>query len=448
MSANPISCDLLIEADHVLPMSADLPVIARGAVAVADGAILEVGTAADLRARYAPRERLSGGIALPGLVNTHGHLAMTLYRGLGDDLPLEQWLHEFVWPAEKAFTNPGNVRLGTELAIAEMLASGTTTFADMYFHQEVVGRVAAETGMRALLGQAVIGFPTPDCPDTGACFAKCRALTEEFAGHPHIGVSMALHAVYTLTPDQLAEGAEQAQRMGVPIQIHMSETAKEVEDCIATHGVTPPALMAQTGVLRAGTVGAHGVHLTPNDIELIRAAGAGVALNPESNLKLGSGLPDIAGLLAARIPLGLGTDGAASNNDLDLWDAVRLTALLPKGMGRDPTVVPAREAVRLATSGGADLLGLGDIVGTLEAGKRADICVVDVTAPHLTPLYHPYSHLAYAVRGSDVLHTIVEGRVVYRDRLHTTLDMGDVRLRASALARDIARHHDAATDHH
>lgn len=445
MASDPATerCDLLVCGDHVLPMTRGLPELTDAAVAIRDGRIVAVGATAELRARYTADDELEGGIVLPGLVNTHGHAAMVLYRGLGDDLPLMTWLQEKIWPAEMKFTSPESVELGTRLAVAEMLASGTTTFTDMYFFQEVVGRVADETGIRALLGQAVIGFPTPDSPSTNASFEKAEALTETYRSHPRIDTSMALHAVYTLSAEQMERGAVEAERMGIPIQIHLSETAGEVADCVAKHGRTPPQLTHDVGVLRAGTICAHGVHLSQADRELMRASGAGIALNPESNLKLGSGIPDIAALDAAGIPLGLGTDGAASNNDLDLWDAIRLAALLPKGVGQDPTAVPAGRAVELATREGARVLGLADRVGTLEVGKDADLCVIDTDTSHLTPLYHPLSHLAYATRGSDVLHTVVRGVPVYRDRRHTTIDVDDVLSRMRDVAREIGAAHGA-----
>jgi 5-methylthioadenosine/S-adenosylhomocysteine deaminase len=418
-------------------MTDGLPVLERAAVAVTGGAIVAVGAADDLLRRFAPNDEIAGGIVLPGLVNCHGHAAMTLYRGLGDDMPLMEWLQDFVWPAEKKFTTPANVALGTKLAVAEMLASGTTTFADMYFFEDAVGRVASDAGMRVLLGQAVIGFPTPDSPNAGASIQRAEQLAAQFRGDPLVRVSIALHAVYTVDPENQSRAVREADRLGLPIQIHLSETEREVADCVAAHGMRPPQLLAKTGVLRPGTICAHGVHLTAEDVALIREAGAGVALNPESNLKLASGIPDIAGLLRAGVTLGLGTDGAASNNNLDLWDSVHLAALLPKGLAKDPTLVPAAEAVRLATRGGAELLGMGALVGTLAPGRRADLCVIDTAAAHLTPLYHPYSQLAYATRGSDVVHTVVEGRVVYRDRRHTTLDVEKICADAAQLAHEI-----------
>ncbi|MCG3133677.1 MAG: 5-methylthioadenosine/S-adenosylhomocysteine deaminase [Planctomycetes bacterium] len=430
--------DLLVCGDHVLPMTDGLPVLADAAVAVRGRDIVAVGPRADLERAHPGADRISGGIVLPGLVNTHGHAAMTVYRGLMDDVPLHEWLVKYVWPAEKRFTSPENVALGTELAVAEMFASGTTTFADMYFFENEVGRVCAEAGMRVLLGQAVLAFETPDAPSADASIETGAALAAKYGGHPLVSVSLALHAVYTVPPEKLRKGAAMAAKWDVPIQIHVSESRREVADCVAAHGVTPPRLLADTGVLRKGTICAHGVHLTEEDRALIRDAGAGVSLNPESNLKLGSGVPDIAALLASGMRLGLGTDGAASNNDLDLWDAVRLAALLPKGRDEDPTAVPAREAVRLATRGGAELLSMGDRIGTLEAGKRADLCVVDTSSPHMTPLFDPYAHLAYGTRGSDVVHTVVDGRVVYRDRRHATIDAAAVAARVRALAPRIA----------
>ncbi|MCE9635717.1 MAG: amidohydrolase [Planctomycetes bacterium] len=434
----PARCDLIVRGDFVLPMTDGVPEIADGAVAVKAGAIVGVGTRARIEAAWRADDVIAGGIVLPGLVNTHGHAGMTLYRGLGDDMPLMEWLTGFVWPAEKRFTTPENVALGTRLAVAEMLATGTTTFADMYFFEDRVGRVCADAGMRVLLGQAVIGFATPDAPNSGEAIRRGERLVHEWKGHPLVRVSAALHAVYTLTPALMREGAASAAAWGIPIQIHCSETRKEVEDCLREHGVTPPRLMADTGVLREGTILAHGVHLTDDDVRLVLDHGAGVALNPESNLKLGSGIPDIDRLLATGMKLGLGTDGAASNNDLDLWDAVRLAATLPKGLRENPTAVPAAQAVRMATRGGAELLGMESIVGTLEPGKRADLCVIDTEGLSHLPLYHPLSQLAYATRGNDVVHTVVNGRVVYRDRKHTTIDVAALRAEVRALAPQIA----------
>ena len=268
----PDRCDLLVRGDHVLPVTPGFPVIADGAVAVRDGRIVAVGPRADVESRWTADDAISGGIVLPGLVNTHGHAAMTLYRGLGDDLPLHDWLTGFVWPAEKRFTNPDNVALGTELAVAEMLASGTTTFADMYFFEQQVGEVCARAGIRVLLGQAVIAFQTPDAPSAEASIARGKHLLDAWRGHPLVRVSMALHAVYTVPPAFLRLGAERSAEWGVPLQIHCSETRKEVEDCLREHGVTPPRLLADTGVLREGTILAHGVHLTDDDVNRVCAA--------------------------------------------------------------------------------------------------------------------------------------------------------------------------------
>ena len=428
------TCELLVTGDFVVTCDDADRVVQDGAVAVQDGCIVAVGAAAELESRYDPVDRLRGGIVLPGLINTHGHAAMTLYRGLGDDLPLMTWLQDCIWPAEKEFTTPGNVRLGTQLAVAEMLASGTTTFADMYFFEDQVGEVADETGIRALLGQAVIGFPTPDAPDTGTSFRRGEELALRYRDHPRVNVSAALHSVYTLSPQQLSAGAQHASDLGIPIQIHMSETAEEVRNCVERHGVSPPALLQQTGLLRKGTICAHGVHLTDADRELLRDHEAGVSLNPDSNLKLGSGIADVPQLLAAGVPLGLGTDGAASNNGLDLWHALRLTALLHKGVHEDPLAVPAPVALNLATRGGAELLGMSASVGRLSEGLQADLCVLDTASAAMTPLYDPRSHLAYVATGRDVIHTVVAGRVLYRDRLHTTLDLGEVRARMTELA--------------
>lgn len=429
---------MIVLGDFVLPMTAGLPVIQNGAVAVTGTTIAAVGPRAEIECDWHAAEVLDGGIVLPGLVNTHGHAPMTLYRGLGGDVPLMEWLTKFVWPAEKRFTTAENVAKGARLAVAEMLASGTTTFADMYFFEDAVGDVCAAAGMRVRLGQAVIKFQTPDAPSGDAAIDRARTIVERWRGHPLVTMSLALHAVYTVPPEMLRSGARQAEALGVPIQIHASETRKEVADCIAQHGVTPPRLLLDTGVLKPGTVCAHGVHLTDDDIALIRDAGAGVSLNPESNLKLGSGIPDIAKLVRSGMRLGLGTDGAASNDDLDLWDAVRLAAQLPRGLAEDPTVVSAKDVMRMATLGGAELLGLDQVCGSLVPGKQADLCVVDTSSARMTPVYEPWTHLVFVTRGSDVRHTLVAGRVLYRDRRLTSIDEDAAKRDVRELAAEIA----------
>lgn len=432
-------CDLVIFGDFILPMTDSLPVIEKGAVAILGNSIVEVGLASEIEKQWQAKERLEGGIVIPGLVNTHGHAAMTLYRGLGDNLPVQEWLSRFIWPAEKQFSTEINITLGTELALCEMIASGTTTFADMYFFQSQVAEASQKAGVRALLAQGVVDFPMPGCSGAQEAIALTKKLVDTWDSSELINFSIGLHSIYALSPELLSEGTEMAGKLGIPIQVHVSESRKEVEECLSRYKMTPAALLKKTGVLREGTICAHGVHLTDEDMCLIADVGSGVSLNLDSNLKLGSGIPRIVQMLNSGMLLGLGTDGAASNNTLDLWNAIRLAALLPKGIAQDPTAISAKQVISLATRGGAELLGLGDKVGTLEVGKRADICVIDLNSVSLTPCYSPWAHLAYAARGSDVIHTVINGQVVYRDRSHLTLDRERIRADVVSLAKQIGK---------
>lgn len=430
-------CDLLIHGKFLLPMTDEMPVISDGALAIKGNQIVDIGIFTELKKIWSAKEALEGGIILPGLVNTHGHAPMTLYRGLGDGLPTHEWLTDFIWPAEEKFTTPENVKAGAELAIGEMIASGTTTFTDMYFFEQMVGEAAAQAGMRVMLGQALLNGPFGKLDNIKTAFLLCEELLNKWNNHPLVNISMALHSTYTLTPEFIAEGAKRAIDWNIPIQTHVSETIWEVEECIKNHGMTPTKLIEEAGALRQGTICAHGVHLTEDDITRIVNAGAGVALNPQTNLKLGSGIAPIDKLINSGMLLGLGTDGACSNNHLDLWESIRLAALLPKGINQNPTLVDAKKAIWLATRGGAKLLGLESLIGSLEIGKRADICIIDTTALHLSPIYSPWPLLAYSIKGSDVLHTVIDGKVVFRNRKHTTLDISKVRSKVQKIADKI-----------
>jgi 5-methylthioadenosine/S-adenosylhomocysteine deaminase len=431
--------DLLIVGGTVLTMEPGSEPFADGAVAVADGRIAAVGLAEDLL-ELAPTGGVvnaGGCIIMPGLVNTHSHLAMTLLRGLADDLPLMEWLEGYIWPAEKRHMNRETVRLGTELAVAEQLLAGVTTTTDMYFFGDEVATVLAAAGMRAVVGESLIDFPTPRCSTPEEMLVKQRELAEAFRNHPLITPSIAAHAPYTVCAANLVKEAELAEEFGLPLQIHLSETRGEVERLIEEKGRTPVAYLADLGVLSERTVAAHCVHVSADDIELLAEFEVGVAHNPVSNLKLASGVSPVPTMLERGVKLGLGTDGAASNNTLDLLRDMQLAALLHKGVSGDPTVLPARAMVEMATIGGARVLGLDAKIGTLSEGKAADIVCLAVEGPHATPVFDPFSHLVFAARASDVRHVLVAGRLVVGNRTLNTLDQERIESEASRFAQQL-----------
>jgi 5-methylthioadenosine/S-adenosylhomocysteine deaminase len=431
--------DLLIVGGTILTLEPESEPIVDGAIAVANGRIAAVGLAENLL-EHAPTGEVvnaAGCIVLPGLVNTHSHLAMTLLRGLADDLPLMEWLENHIWPAEKTHMNREAVRLGTELAVAEHLLAGVTTTTDMYFFGNDVAAVLAEAGMRGVVAESLIDFPTPRCSTPEEMLEKQRELASEFADHPLITPSVAAHAPYTVCAANLVKEAELAEELGVPMQIHLSETRWEVEKLLDEKGRSPVAYLADLGVLSERTVAAHCVHVSPEDIELLAEFEVGVAHNPVSNLKLASGFSPVASMAEAGLKLGLGTDGAASNNTLDLLRDMQLTALLHKGVTGDPTVLPARAMVEMATIGGARVLGLDHEIGTLSEGKQADVVCLAIEGPHATPIFDPYSHVVFAARASDVRHVLVGGRLVVGNRTLNTMDQERIQAQVVEFAKQL-----------
>ena len=422
---------LLIDGGTVVVMDEAGTIIEGGAV------LVEGDHIAALLEPDAPRPtgtRLidaTGHIVIPGLVNTHGHAAMSLLRGLADDLPLMTWLEDYIFPAEAALVAPDFVYWGTLLSSVEMLKSGTTTFADMYYFRDDAARATIDAGIRAVIGPHVIGFPAPDFPSPDATLQDAAEFLERYRDHPTLVPGMAAHALYTTPLDAVEAAVRLADEHGAVFQIHTVEDVSEESTAREATGMGVVETLASIGALRPGTVLAHSVYLSDEDIGRIAAAGAGIAHNPQSNMKLGiSRAAPIVAALAAGIPVGLGTDGAAANNDLDLFDEMDAAAKLQKHSLGDPAALPAETVFRMATMGGARVLNLHDRIGSLEPGKRADIVLVDTRRPGLTPLYWVYSHLVYAARGSDVTTVIVNGRVVVRDRQILTVDEEEVMERA------------------
>jgi 5-methylthioadenosine/S-adenosylhomocysteine deaminase len=431
--------EMLVLGGTVLTMEEGAEPIPDGAVAIGDGRIVAVGSSEELLEMAPTGEVLNASecLILPGLVNTHSHLAMTLLRGIADDLPLKEWLERHIWPAEKAHMTEGAVRVGTRLAAAEKLLAGITTTTDMYFFAADVAEVLAEAGMRAVVGESLIDFPTPSCATTDEMVERQRELIDRFSGHPLITPSVAAHAPYSVSAPSLVREAELAEEHDLPLQIHLAETRWEVQKLLEEKGLSPVAYLDDLGVLSERTIAAHCVHLSSEDVRLLADNGVGVSHNPVSNLKLASGVAPVPALLAAGITVGLGTYGAASNNTLDLLRDAQLAALLHKGIAGDPTVLPARTVLDMLTRCGARVLGLEQRIGTLTPGKEADLICVATDAAHACPVYDPFSHLVCAARSSDVRHVVVRGKVTVRNGALQTVDLERVREHAREIARRV-----------
>ena len=427
--------DMLVVGGTVLTMEPNTEPIKNGAVAVTDGRIAAVGPAEELLELSPSGAVLNAGnsIILPGLVNTHSHLAMTLLRGIADDIPLKEWLEQHIWPVESEYMNRETVRLGTELATAEQLLAGVTTTADMYFFGDEVSAVLAEAGMRGVVAESLIDNSTPRCANPEEMLEKQRELLEAYSNHPLITPSVAAHSPYSVSAANLVKEAELAEEYEVSMQIHLSETTWEVEKLLGEKGVSPVAYLADLGFLSERTVAAHCVHVSSEDIELLAEFEVGVSHNPVSNLKLASGVSPVPAMVAQGVKVSLGTDGAASNNTLDLLRDMQLAALLHKGITGDPTVLPARTMLEMVTINGARVLGLENI-GTLAEGREADLICVAVDGSHTAPMYDPFSHLVFAARSSDVRHVMIRGQVVVRNHELQTMD----RERIEAQAREFS----------
>ncbi len=427
----------LLVRDGLVVTQDDDRTVTRGNVLVTDGVINAVGPGAgeDVDADRVVDAR--GKAVVPGLVNAHTHVAMTLLRGYGDDMELEPWLEERIWPAEGKLTAERTVA-GARLGMAEMLATGTTTFADMYFFEQELAEAVDAAGMRGVCGTSFLDHPTPEL-DPEEQVPHARDFLEAWRDHPRVHASLAPHATYTCGPDTLEAVAELAREFPeAPIQTHCSETRTEVYNVEEEHGRRPVAQLAEHDLLTERTVLAHCGWITKAEARTIAEAGASVAHCPVANMKLATGgytpLPELA---EAGATVALGTDGPASNNTLDLLDTVKMVALVHKHHRWDATVVPAQEALDHATRGGAAALGLGDQVGSLEEGKRGDLMLVDLQGPGLQPMHDVVSHLVYAATGRDVTHTVVDGEVLYEDGAYATLDLDSVRAEAREAAEAI-----------
>jgi 5-methylthioadenosine/S-adenosylhomocysteine deaminase len=415
-------------------MDAQRRVIENGAVAVAGDHIVDVGTRAEIDRRYSARQRLErpDAILAPGLINTHTHAAMSLFRGIADDMNLQDWLTKYIFPAEAKNVDREFVRWGTRLALLEMALSGTTTYADMYYFEDTVAEVTKQAGLRGVLGETVIGFPAPDYKTPQASLAAIEQFFKQYANDPLIVPAVAPHAIYTVPNDVLQAARALANRYQKPLEIHLAETKTENDESLAKRKMTPTAALDSLGVLNGWTLAAHGVWLSDADMAILKRRDTGLAHNPSSNMKLASGVARVVKILSLGIPMGLGTDGVAgSNNDHNMMEEMDLAAKLQKVTTGDPRALPAEQAVEMATIIGARALHMEKLIGSIEKNKRADMITISLAGAHAVPLYNVYSQMVYALKGSDITDVMVNGRPIVRDRRMLTLDARPIMLKAA-----------------
>jgi len=416
--------DLIIRGGTVVTMDSARRIIENGAVAVEGGHIIAVGSAAEIDGKYAAREVVNAAnkVVIPGLINGHTHVPMTLFRGLADDLDLQEWLTKYIFPAEAKNVTEDFVRVGTRLGLAEMIRSGTTTYCDMYYFEDAIADETFKAGMRGVLGETVIDFPVADNKTNAEAMAYVERFVKKWQGNALIVPAIAPHAPYTVSEDHLKAIRAFSDRTGVPIVTHISETKREVDDSLKAKGASPIDYLNRIGFLNNRVIAAHVVWPTEEELTLLKKLGVGIVHNPQSNMKLASGVAPVPEMLKQDLPVGLGTDGAASNNDLNLWEEMDTAAKLHKLISRDPKVLTAAEAFEMATMRGARALHLEKEIGSIEKGKRADLVIVDLDDLNQTPYYNIYSDLVYATKAGDVRTVIIEGRIVMRDRRLLTLN--------------------------
>ncbi|MFO7600376.1 MAG: amidohydrolase [Candidatus Desulfacyla sp.] len=421
--------DIIIKNGTLLTMDGNNSVVEDAQVCVTGDTIARVGPCGDEACEAKTTIDVKGGLILPGLINGHTHAAMSLFRGLADDLPLMEWLNRYIFPAEKRI-DARFVYTGTLLACAEMILSGATTFCDMYLFEDQAAEAAARAGIRCLAGEVLYDFPSPNYGDLENGFAYTESLIRKWERHPLISIAVEPHSLFTCSPELLIRANEIALTHHRPLIIHVAETLAEISEIEQRYGKTPVDHLESLGLLGPHLITDHAVHLTTRDMDRMAERGVRVIHNPESNMKLASGIAPVPDLLARGVTVGLGTDGCASNNNLDLFTEMDTAAKLHKAHAMDPTVMDAVTVLRMATIEGARALGLQDLIGSIETGKKADIIIVDTHKPHLTPMYNPFSHLVYAARGNDVSHAVINGQLVMADRKLLTLDLEEVMMKA------------------
>jgi 5-methylthioadenosine/S-adenosylhomocysteine deaminase len=432
--------DLFISGGTVITMDAEFRLIEDGGVAVENDLIVAVGKREELAARAGGARAIdaSGTLVLPGMINGHAHAAMSLFRGVAEDHSLNDWLEKYIFPAEARNVTEDFVLWGTRLGVLEMLRGGVTTYADMYYFEDVVASVTKESGMRGVLGQTILDFPAPGNKTPDDALAYTQKYIDRWKGDPLITPAVAPHSIYTLSTENLKKAAELARKNGVPILIHLAEAPFESELSRKKYGTSPVGYLESIGVLGPDVVGAHSVWVDAEDIATMVRRGVGSVHNPSSNMKLASGVMPVIDLLAAGEPVGLATDSAASNNNQDLFQEMNIAAKLQKVTRMDPRALPARQVVEMATIGGARALHLDKQIGSLEAGKQADIVLIGTGATHSTPMYNVYSQLVYALNAHDVRTVVIAGKIVMENREMRTMDKPGILAKAHEYQRRIS----------
>ncbi|MBK9164670.1 MAG: amidohydrolase [Acidobacteria bacterium] len=432
--------DMLIVGGTVVTMDGSRRVIVDGAVAISGDTITAVGTRAELTRSHKATRTIdaSGKVIVPGLINTHTHIPMTLFRGIGDDMDLQEWLTKYIFPAEAKNVDEAFVRAGTRLGLAEMIRGGTTTYADMYYFEDAIADETSKAGVRGVLGQTVIDFPVPDAKT----FAEGLEVTEKFIkkwqGHALITPAIAPHAPYTVSENNLTDARAMSDRLKAPLLIHLAEADTETKAIQEKYdGKRPIEFLESINFFNDRTIAAHVVHANEAELDILKRRNVGIGHNPHSNMKLASGVAPVPMMLAKDMNVGLGTDGAASNNDLNLWEEMDTAAKLHKVFSSDPKVVSAVQVFEMATIRGARALHMADSIGSIEASKLADIVIVDMDGLHQTPMYNIYSHLVYATKSTDVRTVIIHGRIVMQDRRLLTLNENAIKTEAIAYRKKI-----------
>jgi 5-methylthioadenosine/S-adenosylhomocysteine deaminase len=434
-----MKADVIIKADFVLTMDTAHTVIENGAIAVKDNKIVLVDTLEKVSEQYSSDTVIGGAgkVAFPGLVNTHTHSPMVYFRGLSDDLPLKVWLEDHIWPAENRWLSPEFIGDAVELACLEMLKAGITLYNDMYFFGDAIGRSTKKIGMRAVIGVGILDFPSKSATTTEEYFTNAESFIRDWVGDELIVPSIAPHALYTCSPDNMMRAKKIAEAYNVPLHVHLSETEWEVAEIRKRYGKTPIALLESIGFLDDRVLAAHCVWPTDEEIAMLAETKVGVSHCIESNLKLASGIAPVVKMLSKGVKVTFGTDGAASNNDLNILSEISTAAKMHKAVSGDPTALNAHQALLMATRWGAEALGFGTITGSIEEGKSADIVIADITKPHLMPLYDIYSHIVYAMHASDIETVLVNGRVVLNGRKLTRADESEIMEKAVAWGQKI-----------
>jgi 5-methylthioadenosine/S-adenosylhomocysteine deaminase len=432
--------DLLITGGSIVTMNGQRRVIENGAVAIRGDSIVAVGARAEIESKFEAVQTIDarGALVLPGLINGHAHAAMSLFRGLADDLSLDEWLQKYIFPAEARNVTPEFVEWGTKLGVLEMLRGGITIYADMYYFEDVVARVTKEAGMRGVLGETIIDFPAPDNKTPEQAFAYTQKYLDHWKGDSLIVAAVAPHSIYTCSEKTLQDAAALARRNNSPILIHIAEAQFELEQSRTKHGATPVGYLERIGFLGPDVVGAHCIWVDQADIAALAHFNIGCTNNPSSNMKTAAGVMPVPEMLAAGEPIGVATDGAASNNNQDLFEEMDLAAKLQKVSRMDPRALPAKQVVEMATINGARALHMEKMIGSLETGKKADLILVDTEAPHAVPMYDVYSEIAYALKASDVRTVVIAGKIVMKDRQMLTLDEKEILAKAQEYKAKIA----------